>query len=182
MMLEITNGQLFLAPIGENPSKIINIGTGTEIWAIEMGDRFPSAEILGLDLSPIQPLWVPTNVRFMIDDVEDEWASGSGWDFAHLRALQTRLISTKSPCSATPSAGRASAATVMFSDPRVLGGLNMDGGFISPAEDRGADRAFLNLGQPDHRIKDPTWVNVADASRGPYAELDVAKLRPVHGA
>lgn len=56
-----------------------------------MGDLFPGAEVLGLDLSPIQPQWVPPNVRFMVDDVEDEWASGSGWDFAHFRGMAVVL-------------------------------------------------------------------------------------------
>ncbi|KAK3318839.1 S-adenosyl-L-methionine-dependent methyltransferase [Apodospora peruviana] len=87
MVLEMTDGKLFYAPIGESPKKIIDIGTGTGIWAIEVGDQIPSAEILGLDLSPIQPQWVPPNVRFMIDDVEDDWMSGSGWDFAHFRSM-----------------------------------------------------------------------------------------------
>ncbi|KAK0620169.1 S-adenosyl-L-methionine-dependent methyltransferase [Immersiella caudata] len=87
MLLEMLDGRLFLAPIGPNPHKIIDIGTGTGIWAVEMGDLFPGAEVLGLDLSPIQPQWIPPNVRFMIDDVEDEWASGSGWDFAHFRSM-----------------------------------------------------------------------------------------------
>lgn len=35
MMLELTNGELFLAPIGNNPQKILDIGTGTGIWAID---------------------------------------------------------------------------------------------------------------------------------------------------
>ncbi|KAK3389791.1 S-adenosyl-L-methionine-dependent methyltransferase [Podospora didyma] len=91
LMLELTDGKLFHAPIGENPRKIIDIGTGTGMWAIEMGDQFPSAEILGLDLSPIQPQWVPPNVRFIIDDVEDDWASGSDWGFAHFRSMSMIL-------------------------------------------------------------------------------------------
>jgi len=91
MMMELTDGKLFLAPIGENPQKIIDIGTGTGIWAIEAGDLFPGAEVLGLDLSPIQPEWVPPNVKFMIDDVEDEWANGPDWDFAHFRGMALTL-------------------------------------------------------------------------------------------
>lgn len=46
---------------------------------------FPSAEIVGLDLSPIQPFMVPPNVRFLVDDVEDEWMDRGGYDFIHLR-------------------------------------------------------------------------------------------------
>ncbi|KAF6819456.1 methyltransferase domain-containing protein [Colletotrichum musicola] len=87
MMLEVTDGQLFFAPIGDHPNKVIDLGTGTGIWAIEMGDRYPSAEITGLDLSPIQPIWVPPNVRFLVDDVEDTWLNGSDFDFVHLRNM-----------------------------------------------------------------------------------------------
>jgi ribosomal protein L11 methylase PrmA len=35
MMLEATNGKLFYAPVGEHPQKILDLGTGTGIWAIE---------------------------------------------------------------------------------------------------------------------------------------------------
>lgn len=35
MMLEATNGKYFYAPIAENPSKILDLGTGTGIWAVE---------------------------------------------------------------------------------------------------------------------------------------------------
>lgn len=35
MMLEVTNGKLFFAPINEHPQKILDLGTGTGIWAIE---------------------------------------------------------------------------------------------------------------------------------------------------
>ena len=91
MMLELTNGKLFYAPIGENPQRIADIGTGTGIWALEVGDLYPGAEVLGLDLSPIQPHWVPPNVKFMVDDVEDEWLHGSNWDFVHLRGMSLVL-------------------------------------------------------------------------------------------
>lgn len=56
-MFKITMGdKLYLAPIGK-PARILDIGTGTGIWAIEMGDDFPDSEILGTDLSPTQPTW-----------------------------------------------------------------------------------------------------------------------------
>lgn len=52
-----------------------------------VGDRYPGAEVLGIDLSPIQPSWVPPNVKFLIDDVEAEWLNGDNWDFVHLRNM-----------------------------------------------------------------------------------------------
>ncbi|KAF3941940.1 hypothetical protein ABW19_dt0206031 [Dactylella cylindrospora] len=57
----------------ENPQAILDLGTGTGIWAIEMADNYPSAVVTGNDLSPIQPNWVPTNVKFEVDDFESEW-------------------------------------------------------------------------------------------------------------
>jgi SAM-dependent methyltransferase len=51
----------------------------------EVAKTFPSAEIVGLDLSPIQPFMVPPNVRFLVDDIEDEWMDRGGYDFINLR-------------------------------------------------------------------------------------------------
>jgi tRNA1(Val) A37 N6-methylase TrmN6 len=55
------NGELLLAPI-ENPHRVLDLGTGTGIWAIDFADKYPSAEVIGCDLSPIQPSWVPSVV------------------------------------------------------------------------------------------------------------------------
>ncbi|GAO15064.1 hypothetical protein UVI_02048740 [Ustilaginoidea virens] len=61
MVKLLCSQKLHFAPIGSNPQEMLDIGTGTGIWAIEMGDMFPSAHILGVDLSPIQPDWLPPN-------------------------------------------------------------------------------------------------------------------------
>lgn len=62
--------KLFLAPIGEKiePKHILDIATGTGDWAIQVGDMFPNAEVVGTDLSPIQPEDVPPNVTFYVED------------------------------------------------------------------------------------------------------------------
>jgi len=116
------NGDLCMTKLG-NPKRILDLGTGTGIWvcncithdqpwsatdltprqAIDIGDAFPSAEVIGTDLSPIQSQWyfsrlptrpfiptvprtlsletdqqvkiprVPPNVRFEIDDATLPW-------------------------------------------------------------------------------------------------------------
>jgi methylase of polypeptide subunit release factors len=33
---------------------VLDIGTGTGIWAIDFADEHPEAEVIGTDLSPIQ--------------------------------------------------------------------------------------------------------------------------------
>ncbi|KAI4140680.1 MAG: hypothetical protein L6R39_005688 [Caloplaca ligustica] len=109
-------GRLNLAPIPKDPKRILDIGTGTGIWAIEMGkllaqnlliltpklsfltssetsgDKYPDAEVrlapIGLAVYfPIQPHWVPPNVRFEVDDVEDDWTYHQPFDFIHCRFM-----------------------------------------------------------------------------------------------
>lgn len=66
----VMDGRNYMAPFSqENPPKrVLDVATGTGIWAVEMGDEFPEAKIIGTDLSPIQPQYVPLNVRFFIED------------------------------------------------------------------------------------------------------------------
>ncbi|KAH6892915.1 S-adenosyl-L-methionine-dependent methyltransferase [Thelonectria olida] len=72
----------------EKPQSILDLGTGTGIWAIDMGDAYPSAEIIGTDLSPIQPEWVPPNVIFQVDDATLEWTFPEDkFDLIHARTL-----------------------------------------------------------------------------------------------
>lgn len=54
------NDNLHEAPL-TTPHRILDIGTGTGIWAIDMADKYPMAEVIGTDLSPIQPSWIPAN-------------------------------------------------------------------------------------------------------------------------
>jgi ribosomal protein L11 methylase PrmA len=37
------DGELFLAPIGDNPDQILDLGTGTGIWAMDMGTCEPAS-------------------------------------------------------------------------------------------------------------------------------------------
>ncbi|GAB7356487.1 hypothetical protein MBLNU459_g7246t2 [Dothideomycetes sp. NU459] len=84
-------GKLHLAPL-DHPQEIIDLGTGTGIWCIDMGEQYPSARITGMDLSPIQPEWVPPNVIFEIDDYEADWLYGSNhFDLVHWRFLMSSV-------------------------------------------------------------------------------------------
>ncbi|RDW81933.1 hypothetical protein BP6252_03045 [Coleophoma cylindrospora] len=91
MLLLVTRDQLHLAPIKGDDLRILDVGTGTGIWAIQMGDAFPSAQIFGNDLSPIQPTWTPPNVHFLVDDVEQEWADLQPYDYIHVRYMAASI-------------------------------------------------------------------------------------------
>ncbi|KAF4335419.1 mRNA 3 end-processing YTH1 [Fusarium beomiforme] len=79
--------KLFLAPINPEGLNVLDIGTGTGIWAIQFGEDHPSATVVGNDLSPIQPDWVPPNVKFIVDDVEAEWVEPVPYDYIHCRYM-----------------------------------------------------------------------------------------------
>ena len=54
----------FKAPVPQTVQNIIDIGTGNGAWAVEVADRYPSALIQGVDLSPPTDTWVPPNCKF----------------------------------------------------------------------------------------------------------------------
>jgi Methyltransferase domain len=56
-------------------------------WPIEFADEHPSATVLGIDLSPIQPQVVPVNCSFRVDNVEDDWVLEENYDFIHSRVM-----------------------------------------------------------------------------------------------
>ncbi|PNP85404.1 hypothetical protein FNYG_01233 [Fusarium nygamai] len=65
----------------------MDVGTGTGIWAIEYADLHPEAQVVGVDLSPIQPSLVPPNCVFEIDDLEKEWMWSEPFDFIFCRVM-----------------------------------------------------------------------------------------------
>ncbi|RGP79041.1 tam domain methyltransferase [Fusarium longipes] len=89
--VHLLGGRLHRSPV-ESPQKIIDIGTGTGSWAIDIGDLYPSASVIGIDLSPIQPPWVPPNVKFLVDDAEAPMLeSPNSVDLFHLRNMSTAI-------------------------------------------------------------------------------------------
>jgi SAM-dependent methyltransferase len=89
VFFRLLEDKLFLAPINPNDGlKILDIGTGTGMWPIHLGDTYPDASlIVGNDLSAIQSSWVPPNVRFIIDDAELDWAGDELYDYVHCRYM-----------------------------------------------------------------------------------------------
>ncbi|KAK1142463.1 hypothetical protein N8T08_007825 [Aspergillus melleus] len=61
---------------------------GLLILASDMADEYPSAIVTGVDLSPIQPTFVPPNCVFEIDDITLPWTYASNqFDFIHVREM-----------------------------------------------------------------------------------------------
>ncbi|EMT65771.1 S-adenosyl-L-methionine-dependent methyltransferase [Fusarium oxysporum II5] len=68
--------------------RVLDVGTGTVIWAIDFADEHPNVEVIGTDLSPIQPSWVPPNVKFELEDATKDWS----WPENHLDLVHVRFL------------------------------------------------------------------------------------------
>ncbi|KAK8131323.1 S-adenosyl-L-methionine-dependent methyltransferase, partial [Apiospora sp. TS-2023a] len=78
--------KLCLAPIKE-PRHVLDLGTGTGIWAIDFAREHPQCHVIGTDLSKIQPEKVLPNVDFIREDGEDQWVFPHKFDYIHARML-----------------------------------------------------------------------------------------------
>jgi len=85
----VLEGELHLAPFRDShPQKILDVGTGSGIWAMQAADRYSNSEVIGFDISPVQPSWVPPNLIFEVDDLEQEWLWRScSFDLVHCRFM-----------------------------------------------------------------------------------------------
>ncbi|CVL08133.1 related to methyltransferase [Fusarium mangiferae] len=90
LFLRTLDNKLGLSPPnlpGSGVKRVLDLGTGTGIWAMDFGDEHPEADITGVDLSPIQPSFVPPNVRFIIDDIDEEWDYPEPFNYIHSRMM-----------------------------------------------------------------------------------------------
>ncbi|KAJ0299202.1 hypothetical protein COL516b_009456 [Colletotrichum fioriniae] len=58
---------------------------------MDFGDEHPGAEVTGVDLSPAQPQFVPPNVKFEVDDIEDTWTYSRPFDYIHSRMMNSSI-------------------------------------------------------------------------------------------
>ena len=55
--------------------------------AVTFGENYPDAEVIATDISASQPIDVPPNVDFQIDDINSDWTYTDPFDFIHMRGL-----------------------------------------------------------------------------------------------
>ncbi|KEZ39862.1 hypothetical protein SAPIO_CDS8804 [Scedosporium apiospermum] len=88
----LTFGGLHVASFEKEPQRVLDVGCGTGIWSIDFADEHPESHVTGIDLSPIQPPFVPPNVNFYVDDLEDDWNFSSPFDFIFARFCTGSIV------------------------------------------------------------------------------------------
>ncbi|SPO06248.1 related to methyltransferase [Cephalotrichum gorgonifer] len=86
------DGNLHVAPLQKEVHRVLDAGCGTGIWSVEFADEHPEAQVTGIDLSPIQPSFVPPNCTFYVDDLEDDWTFSTPFDFVFARFMTGSIL------------------------------------------------------------------------------------------
>ncbi|KAH8674149.1 S-adenosyl-L-methionine-dependent methyltransferase [Xylariales sp. PMI_506] len=102
MFTIMLDGWFGLAPLDRVPSYVLDVATGTGLWALEFAEKYPTSFVIGTDLSKIQPNSAVLNCVFQRDDAEDEWvfrdplsATPILFDYVHLRMVCTCFDDTR---------------------------------------------------------------------------------------
>ncbi|KAJ8113809.1 hypothetical protein ONZ43_g5066 [Nemania bipapillata] len=87
------DGKITLAHIDESVQKVLDVGhmgnVDTPEQALsDFADQYPHAEVIGVDISPSQPQWIPPNLKFEMDDITQPWTyAPNSFDYIHMRWL-----------------------------------------------------------------------------------------------
>ncbi|KAG8161669.1 hypothetical protein KVR01_008656 [Diaporthe batatas] len=87
--LSIFNLELTTVPL-EDPTAVLDVGTGTGEWSMAMAERWPGCDVTGIDLSPTFERAVPLNCHFEVMDGEEQqpWPWGDNtFDMVHYRHM-----------------------------------------------------------------------------------------------
>jgi len=80
------------------PLLLVGVDMYVGRWAIEVADDYPNAQVIGMDLSPMQPTYVPQNCEFIVGDLTESLAdfNDGSFDLVHSR------YSHSTPCIFLP--------------------------------------------------------------------------------
>ncbi|KAK7517280.1 S-adenosyl-L-methionine-dependent methyltransferase [Phyllosticta citriasiana] len=79
-------GRVTLAPLPPNPSRILDIGCGTGHATLDIARQYPSAQVYGLDISPVPEKSVkeaPPNLHFLTGNILDVHPTAAASSTAH---------------------------------------------------------------------------------------------------
>jgi len=90
MCLLLLDDRYYLSPIDESSLRCIaDIGTGHGLWAEGVAEKYPDAQVVGMDLTP-HARNVHPNCSFILADATEEWVlddPNMKFDLVHIRSL-----------------------------------------------------------------------------------------------
>jgi SAM-dependent methyltransferase len=95
MMGHLWGGRLVLSPLPRAPRLVLDVATGTGIWALEFARANPTSFVVGTDLSKIQPVPDVPNCLFEKMDCEEDWLWTYEFDYVHIRMIVTAIRNPK---------------------------------------------------------------------------------------
>ncbi|KDQ58734.1 hypothetical protein JAAARDRAFT_34592 [Jaapia argillacea MUCL 33604] len=82
-----------LRPKDGQRRSVLDLGSGSGVWAAEIAKSFPSVEVVGFDLVRNANIIVPQNCRFVIGDITTGLSQFEGqFDLIHCRAVIGHLM------------------------------------------------------------------------------------------
>ncbi|KIM31825.1 hypothetical protein M408DRAFT_327244 [Serendipita vermifera MAFF 305830] len=97
-MLKLHLGSLFPCPDavaqvmagGEEQTKsVLDLGSGSGVWCLDVANQFPQAQVVGIDITPNLRQTMPPNCKFEIWNINQGLAPFYGqFDIVHLRFIQ----------------------------------------------------------------------------------------------
>ncbi|OBZ74636.1 Cytochrome b-c1 complex subunit 2, mitochondrial [Grifola frondosa] len=88
-------GEKFVGPVPQvlaltpgEQKRVVDLGTGTGKWVLEMAQEYPHVKFMGLDIVPIATRSPPRNVQFEIHNINERFRFPSdNIDFVHARSI-----------------------------------------------------------------------------------------------
>ncbi|KAI1846290.1 hypothetical protein JX265_010877 [Neoarthrinium moseri] len=102
LILDVLDGRLHLSPV--RPKKALDIGCGPGVCNLasrylpylgfglaanspSLAQRYPDAQVLGIDVDPVRAPYHLPNCRFEVSDASQPWNYGGTFDFIHMRMV-----------------------------------------------------------------------------------------------
>ncbi|TFK88253.1 S-adenosyl-L-methionine-dependent methyltransferase [Polyporus arcularius HHB13444] len=77
-----------LAHLPGEQRRVLDLGTGTGSWVLDMAREFPDVRFYGVDIVPIATRYPPRNVQFEMHDIKEQFRYNEGAiDMVHARSI-----------------------------------------------------------------------------------------------
>ncbi|RPD67938.1 S-adenosyl-L-methionine-dependent methyltransferase [Lentinus tigrinus ALCF2SS1-7] len=95
LLRRLLGGELAVGPVREvlaalpgEQRRVLDLGTGTGSWVLDMAREYPDVRFYGVDIVPIATRYPPRNVLFEMHDIKEQFRYDTGAiDMVHARSV-----------------------------------------------------------------------------------------------